>query len=84
MLQRLCLALAAIAARSGTVAGAQLVEQALQLAAVAAANSAQVRCELHCLQTLSETGQLGSWERPTHVSKPRDFVRSRWGWRCSC
>ena len=48
VLQRLCLALAAIAARSGPAAGAQLVEQALQLATAAAASSARVRCVLCC------------------------------------
>ena len=43
VLQRMCLALAAIAARSGAASGTQLVDQALQLAAASAASSAQVQ-----------------------------------------
>ena len=54
VLQRMCLALAAIAARSGPPSGTQLVDQALQLAAASAASSAQVQpCTAPLMSDLS-------------------------------
>jgi hypothetical protein len=86
VLQRLCLALAAIAARSGNAAGAQLVEQALQLAAAAAASSAHVCCVLRCIWTLLiACGWLdGTFQEYLAEHAMRLLaVRSRWRWRYS-